>query len=65
MSKQSKIIAAAFARLSQEDQTEAFKKIKELNDAPSYTKQSLASVIIKESMDLGPINTGACPYCGK
>ena len=65
MSKQTKLIAAAFAKLSAEDQAEAFKKIKEITDAPSWRKQEASAGIIKEALDLGPIGSGACPYCGK
>jgi hypothetical protein len=66
MSKQSiAAVAAAFARLSEEDQAEALKKIQELSNASSWNKQNISEGMIKASRDLGPINTGACPYCGK
>jgi hypothetical protein len=65
MNKQGKIVAAAFFRLSEAEQDEVLKKITETNRFTGATRQALGSIIIKEAMDLGPINTGACPYCGK
>ena len=65
MSRQTKFIAAAFAKLSADEQAEALKKINELNTAPSWRKQELSAGIIKEALDLGPVGSGQCPYCGK
>lgn len=65
MSKQSKFVTAAFLKLNAEEQAEVQKQIKEVADAPGWKKPQLSEGMIKEGMDLGPVGSGKCPYCGK
>ena len=65
MNKQTKFVTAAFLKLDAAEQAEVLQKIKEVNDAPSWNKKNLSEGMIKEGMDLGPVGSGKCPYCGK
>ena len=65
MNKQTKFVKAAFLKLSAAEQADVLKTINEVAAAPSWRKQELSEGIIKEGLDLGPVGSGKCPYCGK
>jgi hypothetical protein len=65
MSKTSDQLTAAFIKLSSEDQQKMLAEISTYVKAETREKQRLHETFAKRSFDLGPLDSGPCPVCGR
>jgi hypothetical protein len=66
MSRETDRVIAGFMRLSSSDQTMIIQQISEYLKKDAYGKKTLTESFEKRAgLDLGPINQGGCPCCGR
>lgn len=66
MSRDTNRVIAGFMRLSSSDQSIVVQEIKAYLEKDYYDKRKLQTGFEKSAgIDLGPLNPGGCPCCGK
>lgn len=66
MTKAAEKVVAGFVKLSQSDRNKVVEELNKLINAPQNEKKAIEeSYAIRAGIDLGPIQQGSCPCCGK
>lgn len=58
-------LIAAFSKLSDDEKTEVYNWMKDYMALYNFEKPRKLNEIIEKSLNLGPLNSNVCPYCGK
>lgn len=65
MTEKSIRLIAAFSKLSDDEKLEVSNWVKDYMSLYSFQKPGKLNEIIQKSLNLGPLDSKVCPYCGK